>query len=60
MDIKYIRESAYLTQNQFAKEIGVHANTVASWEKGTKKPRLSHKKALIDFCKNRNIDLGSK
>lgn len=56
MDIKAIREKAYLTQSQFAKEIGVHANTVNSWEKGKKQPRLCHKKAIDDFCKERKIE----
>jgi DNA-binding transcriptional regulator YiaG len=34
LDVKKIREELYLTQQKFAKEIGVDRRTVANWEQG--------------------------
>ncbi len=33
-EIRRIRMSLRLTQREFAEKIGVHANTVARWERG--------------------------
>lgn len=53
--IKEIRQSAFMSQRQFAKELGVSFNTVCAWENGYKKPRLSNLKAIKDFCEKHNI-----
>lgn len=34
LDVKKIREELYLTQQKFAKEIGVDRRTIANWEQG--------------------------
>lgn len=39
--IKYIRKVAYLSQESFAKEIGVSFSTVNRWERGKPKPNYA-------------------
>lgn len=55
MDIKRIRTEAFLTQGEFAKEMGVHLETVRAWEHGRFKPSLKAQKKIVDFCKKNGI-----
>ena len=55
MDIKTIRYKAFLTQEKFAKIIGVHTNTVRSWEQGIRNPSLTQKSKIANFCQEKNI-----
>lgn len=57
MDIKSIRYKAYLTQEKFAKIIGVHTNTVRYWEQGIRNPSLTQQGKIVQFCKDNNIEL---
>lgn len=46
--IKYIRKVAYLSQESFAKEIGVSFSTVNRWERGKSKPNYAAmKKSML-------------
>ncbi len=36
--IRKLRQSLGMTQEQFAKKLGVHTQTVSRWERGHKKP----------------------
>jgi DNA-binding transcriptional regulator YiaG len=40
-EIKSAREALNITQAELAEAIGVVANTVAKWENGNQKPRMS-------------------
>ena len=55
-DIKRIRRKAFLTQEDFAKEIGVSFATVNRWETGKAKPNLKTMKLIDDYCKRNNIN----
>ncbi len=55
-DIKKIRRTAFLTQEDFAKEIGVSFATVNRWETGKAKPNLKTMKLIDDYCKKNKID----
>ena len=55
-DIKRIRRKAFLTQEDFAKEIGVSFATVNCWETGKAKPNLKTMKLIDEYCKNNAID----
>ena len=55
--IKEIRHKAFMSQRQFAKELGVNFNTVCSWENGYKKPRLSNLKVIKEFCDKHKISI---
>lgn len=53
MDIKSIREGLGLTQEEFARKIGVSWSTVARWERGKAKPSLLAQRALHDLLRNK-------
>lgn len=55
-DIKKIRLKSFLTQEDFAKELGVSFNTVNRWEKGRQKPSIKVMKQIDDYCKKNEID----
>ena len=55
-DMKKIRRKAFLTQEDFAKEIGVSFATVNRWETGKAKPNLKTMKLIDDYCKKNKID----
>lgn len=55
MDTKKIRISAFMTQKEFAKALGVSYGTVRGWEQGTFKPSLKAQKKIVDFCKKNGI-----
>lgn len=55
-DIKRIRRKALMTQEDFAKEIGVSCITVTRWETGKAKPNLKTMRLIDDYCKKNKID----
>ena len=55
-DIKRIRRKAFMTQEDFAKEIGVSFATVNRWETGKAKPNLKTMKLIDEYCKKNSID----
>lgn len=55
-DIKRIRLKAILTQEDFAKELGVSFATVNRWETGKAKPTIKAMKLIDQYCKKNNID----
>jgi DNA-binding helix-turn-helix protein len=54
-EIKRIRQRSFLTQQDFAKEIGVAFSTVNRWESGRAKPNLKAMKSINAFCLDNNI-----
>ena len=54
-EIKEIRQCCFLSQEAFAKELGVSFATVNRWESGKTKPTYKAMKLIDDFCKNNNI-----
>lgn len=56
IEIKKVRQSAFLSQQDFAKELGVSFSTVNRWETGKTRPTYKAMKAIDDFCKKRSID----
>ena len=55
-DIKILRLSAILTQEEFAKEVGVSFATVNRWETGKSKPTIKAMKLIDEYCKKNDID----
>ena len=55
-DIREIRQKCFLSQEAFAKELGVSFATVNRWESGKTKPTYKTMKLIDDFCKSRSID----
>ena len=54
-DIKEIRHNCFLSQEAFAKEIGVSFATVNRWESGKTKPTYKAMKLIDDFCKEHRV-----
>ena len=54
-EIKKIRQRSFLTQQDFAKKIGVAFSTVNRWESGRTKPNLKAMKSINTFCLDNNI-----
>lgn len=55
-DIKEIRQKCFLSQEAFAKELGVSFATVNRWESGKTRPTYKTMKLIDDFCKHHEID----
>lgn len=55
-NIKKLRRKAFLTQEDFAKELGVSYTTVNRWETGKTKPNLKAMKLIDDFCNRNTLD----
>lgn len=53
--IKQLRQSQFMSQEAFAKEIGVSFTTVNRWETGKSKPSYKAMKTIDDYCKNKKI-----
>ena len=54
-EIKRIRLRSFLTQQNFAKKIGVAFSTVNRWESGRAKPNLKAMKSINAFCLENRI-----
>lgn len=54
--IKEIRLHNFLSQEEFAKILGVSYATVNRWETGRTIPNIKALKKLADYCKTENID----
>ena len=55
-DIRTIRQKCLLSQEAFAKELGVSFVTVNRWESGKTTPTYKTMKLIDDFCKGHSID----
>ena len=55
-DIRKIRHRVLLTQEDFAKEIGVSYATINRWETGKAKPNIKTMKLIVAYCKMNQID----
>ena len=54
--IRQIRHQRFLSQEAFAKELGVSFATVNRWESGKTKPTYKTMKLIDDYCRSNNID----
>lgn len=54
-DIKNLRLQAYLTQQEFARELGVSFATINRWEKGKSKPTIKTMRLINAFCQKNDL-----
>lgn len=54
-EIKKLRTRCFLTQEDFAKKLGVAFSTVNRWEQGKSKPNLVAMKNIKTFCEENHI-----
>ena len=57
IDIRRIREELLLTQEELAKEMGVSYATIQGWEQKKRTPGIKYKRKIIEFCKQKNINI---
>ena len=55
--IKEVRGRLFLSQECFAKEIGVCPATLNRWEKGNCSPSFLRKQLFIQFCNKKGIKI---
>ena len=56
-EIKRIRTKSILSQEAFAKEIGVSFTTVNRWENGKTKPSLKAMRKIDAYCRDEGMDV---
>ena len=49
------RQKAFLSQDAFAKEIGVAYSTINRWENGKSIPNITAMKKIKEFCDNNGL-----
>lgn len=54
-NIKILRQKSLMTQEDFAKELGVSPSTVNRWETGKSRPNLTAMKKLKSFCSKNGL-----
>ena len=57
--IKQIRCKSLLSQEAFAKMLGVSFTTVNRWETGKSKPSFKTLRVIDEYCKSKNIDFNA-
>ena len=57
MDIKRIRIQLNMTQQEFAKELGVTRQSVSNWERDSFKPTPVIEKLIQNYCEKKNIKI---
>lgn len=55
--LKAIRLKSLMTQDEFAKVLGVHWGTISEWERDIRNIGLKNQRKIVEFCKQHNIDL---
>ena len=53
--IRITRQKAFLTQKDFAEELGVAESTVNRWESDKASPNMKAMKAIKVFCDENNL-----
>ena len=56
--IKKLRNKMFLTQSEFAKELGVSIASVARWETSENEPTMKIKRRLNDLFIKYSIEMG--
>lgn len=58
-EIRIIRQKAFMTQEEFARALGVAFSTVNRWEVGKSRPNISAMKHIKKFCDESSISFDS-
>lgn len=58
-EIKKIRQKCFLSQEAFARELGVSFSSINRWEGGKSKPNMSAMKKIMEFCEAHNLDFSA-
>ena len=55
--VKYVRRTLKLTQEQLAQKTGISKVTIARWESNEVEPQMISYGKFLDFCEKNNIEL---
>lgn len=55
-----LRNKLILSQEEFAKLLGVSFASVNRWERGHHEPTIKVKRKIVELCKEKNIELKEK
>lgn len=55
-EFKKLRKKCLLSQESFAKELGVAFSTVNRWENGKEMPTYKSMRLIINYCKKNSIN----
>lgn len=55
-----LRNKLILSQEEFAKLLGVSFASVNRWERGHHEPTIKVKRKIVELCKENNIELTEK
>ncbi len=58
--VKQLRNKMFLTQSEFAKELGVSIASVARWETGENDPTMKVKRKLNDLFIKYSVEMEEK
>ena len=58
--VKRLRDKLILTQEEFAKLLGVSYMSVNRWESGKYAPTIKVKRKIVELCKENNVTLEEK
>jgi DNA-binding transcriptional regulator YiaG len=56
MTIRELRKQVGLSQDKFARELGISTACVVKWEKDKSTPNITQQGKLKEFCKRHDID----
>lgn len=58
--VKELRKKLILSQEEFAKLLGVSFASINRWEAGRHEPTIKVKRKIVELCKENNIALEEK
>lgn len=56
-DIKTIRTKLLLFQRELADDLGLHIETIKSWEQGKRNISIKSQRLILEYCKNKGVEL---
>lgn len=56
-DIKTIRNKLLLLQQELADDLGLHIETIKSWEQGRRNISIKSQRLILEYCKKKGVEL---
>jgi DNA-binding transcriptional regulator YiaG len=56
-DIKTIRNKLLLLQQELADDLGLHIETIKSWEQGRRNISIKSQRLVLEYCKKKGVEV---
>ena len=56
-DIKTIRNKLLLLQQELADDLGLHIETIKSWEQGKRNISIKSQRLVLEYCKKKGVEV---